>query len=64
MRTSPWAVAGPILFGVVVTLAAALRPGYSHVTQLISELGETGTGTALLMNVAGFVPTTRWSFRE
>ncbi len=49
-------LAGPILFSVVVIAAAALRPGYSHRDDLISELGATGTPRAALMNYAGFVP--------
>jgi hypothetical membrane protein len=49
-------VAGPVVFATVVFLAASFRPGYSHVTNLISELGATGTPYAALMNYAGFVP--------
>jgi hypothetical membrane protein len=49
-------ITGSIVFVVVVMLAAALRPGYSHVTNFISELGATGTTNAALMNYAGFVP--------
>ncbi len=49
-------IVGPIVFAVVVMLGAALRPGYSHVTNFISELGATGTTNAALMNYAGFVP--------
>lgn len=50
-------VAGPILFAVITTVAAALRPGYSHITSFISELGAPGTPHAALMNYLGFVPT-------
>jgi hypothetical membrane protein len=49
-------VVGPIVFVVVVLVAAALRPGYSHFTNFISELGATGTTNAAFMNYAGFVP--------
>ena len=49
-------VAGPALFVVVTIVSAALRPGYSHLGQFISELGATGTPYAALMNYAGFVP--------
>jgi Protein of unknown function (DUF998) len=49
-------VAGPVVFALVTVLSAALRPGYSHVTNMISELGATGTPYAVLMNYAGFVP--------
>lgn len=44
----------------VVTLfvvwAAALTPNYSHVSQLISELGATDAPYALFVRVAGFLP--------
>lgn len=50
-------VAGPLLFAAVVVLAAALRPGYSHLHQFVSELGAVGTPLAGLMNYAGFLPT-------
>lgn len=39
-----------------VVLAAALTPGYSHVSQLISELGATGAPYELLVRLAGFLP--------
>jgi len=50
-------LAGPILFISLMILCGALRPGYSHVTQFISELGETGGSHAALMNLLGFIPT-------
>jgi hypothetical protein len=50
-------VAGPLLFVIVVIVAAAMRDDYSHVTNFISELGATGTPNAALMNYAGFIPT-------
>ena len=34
-----------------------MRPGYSHLTQYISELGERGSSTEFIMRYAGFVPT-------
>ena len=44
----------------VVTLfvvgAAALTPDYSHVSQLISELGATGAPHELFVRLAGFLP--------
>ena len=49
-------VAGPAIFSVVTLVCAALRPRYSHLTNVISELGATGTPNAPLMNYAGFVP--------
>lgn len=50
-------LAGPLLFILAIILSSALRPGYDHVSQLISELGETGGSTAQLMNYLGFYPT-------
>jgi len=48
---------GPILFMLIIAVAAFLRPGYSHIDNFISELGATGTPYAWLMNYGGFVPT-------
>jgi hypothetical membrane protein len=50
-------IAGVVVFAVVVVVCSALRPGYSHVTQFISELGENGGSRSWLMNFAGFIPT-------
>ena len=47
----------PILWASAIILCGSLRPGYSHVTQYISELGERGSATELLMRYAGFLPT-------
>jgi hypothetical membrane protein len=41
----------------VIVLCGSLRPGYDHLTQYVSELGERGSSTELLMRYAGFVPT-------
>lgn len=40
-----------------VTIAGALRPGYRHSSQFISELGATGTPGSWAMNMFGFLPT-------
>lgn len=48
---------GPALFASVVTVCAALRPDYGHLTDFISQLGATGTVHAGWMNHAGFVPS-------
>ena len=48
---------GPLLFAVVVSLLALLRPGYSQISDFISELGATDTANAALMNYVGFIPT-------
>jgi hypothetical membrane protein len=50
-------VAGPALFASVVIVCAELRPEYSHATQFISELGESGGSHASLMNFLGFIPS-------
>jgi len=46
---------GPIIYALVVLVLGFLTPGYSHVTQLMSELGESGAPYALAMNLAGFL---------
>lgn len=48
-------IIGPIVFTVIVIVAATMRPGYSHTQNFISELGATGVQNAALMNYAGFV---------
>jgi hypothetical membrane protein len=50
-------VIGPALFAAVVVSVAALQPGYSHITNFISELGASGMERAVAMNYAGFVPS-------
>jgi hypothetical membrane protein len=50
-------VLAPLLWASVIVLCGTLRPGYSHFTQYISELGERGSSTELLMRYAAFVPT-------
>ena len=47
---------GPLVFCGVALLASYLRPGYSHATNMISELGAAGTPHAAVMNYAGFIP--------
>lgn len=48
-------VIGPVLFAAVTALVGTTRPGYSHVSQFISELGETGAEFAWVMNWFGFI---------
>ena len=48
-------IAGPLLFAIIITIAGSLRPEYSHASQFISELGETGGQNATLMNYLGFM---------
>ena len=50
-------VLAPLLWASLIVLCGALRPGYSHFTQYISELGERGSSTELLMRYGAFVPT-------
>lgn len=47
----------PVIWASSIALCGSLRPGYSHLTQYISELGERGSSTELLMRYAGFLPT-------
>ena len=50
-------ILAPVLWASVIILCGSVRPGYSHLTQYISELGERGSSTEILMRYAGFVPT-------
>lgn len=45
----------PVLWAAVIILAGELRPGFDHVSQYISELGERGSSTGTLMRFGGFV---------
>jgi hypothetical membrane protein len=47
----------PLLWASAIVLCGGLRPEYSYYTQYISELGERGSSTELIMRYAGFVPT-------
>ena len=48
-------IIGPVLFTIVLVTLGLLRPGYSHITQSMSELGEVGAPNAIIMNIAGFI---------
>ena len=50
-------VLAPVLWAISIAFSASLRPEYSHRTQVISELGERGSSTELVMRYGGFVPT-------
>ena len=41
----------PVFFTISVFVLALLRPGYSHVYNTISELGEVGSGNAQVASV-------------
>jgi len=45
-------MAAPVVFGFMVGILGYLTPGYSPVSQLMSELGETGAPMAFFMNLA------------
>lgn len=45
----------PVLWAAVIILAGELRPGFDHVSQYISELGERGSSTGVFMRLGGFV---------
>lgn len=44
-------IIAPIIFAVVVIILGFLEPGYSHLTQAISELGQIGATNAVVQNV-------------
>ena len=50
-------VVAPVLWGVAIVLAGAMRPGFDHVGQYISELGERGSAHADIMRFGGFMAT-------
>jgi len=50
-------VLAPLLWASVIVLCGTLRPGYSHFAQYISELGERGSSTEVLMRYGALVPT-------
>ena len=47
----------PVLWALVIIFGGSLRPEYSHFSQYISELGERGSSTEMIMRYAAFVPT-------
>ncbi len=44
-----------MLFAVVTAVVGTTRPSYSHISQFISELGETGAEFGWVMNWFGFM---------
>lgn len=47
----------PLLWAAVIVIAGAMRPGFDHVAQYISELGERGSSTETFMRYGGFFAT-------
>lgn len=47
----------PLLWLAVIVIGGELRPGFDHVGQYISELGERGSSTEIFMRYAGFITT-------
>ena len=50
-------VVAPMLWAAVIVIAGALHPGFDHVGQYISELGERGSTTETFMRYVGFGAT-------
>ena len=50
-------ILAPILWACIIVYCGSLRPEYSHASQFISELGERGGSTELIMRYAAFLPT-------
>ncbi|NYT00478.1 MAG: DUF998 domain-containing protein [Methanocellales archaeon] len=48
-------IVGPIVYTSIMIAIGLLRPGYNHLTQPMSELGEVGGPNAIIMNTAGFM---------
>lgn len=48
-------IAAPIVFVTLVTFAAFLYPGYSHITQAVSELGGVEAKNPLIQNINFFL---------
>jgi len=46
---------GPLLWAAAIFLAGELRPGFDHISQYISELGDRGSSTESFMRFGGFV---------
>lgn len=44
-----------VIFWLASFILGAIRPGYSHVVNTLSELGAVGTPNAILWNIIGFI---------
>jgi hypothetical protein len=49
-------MAATLLLAAVPVMAGAATPGYDHLRQFISELGETGAAHGRLVSLGGFLP--------
>lgn len=49
-------IAAPIFLLLAVLLSGFLHPGYSHISQAISELGAKGVSYKDILNYAGLIP--------
>ncbi len=47
-------ILGPILWLSLIGVAGAMRPEFNHITHYISELGERGSSTEVMMRYAAF----------
>lgn len=57
VRLARWRAGATVAFGLLFyTLGAAIKPGYSSVSQYISELNANGTAWASQLGLFGFVP--------
>lgn len=57
MRHKRWIIVVLVLFhSGMLLIAGALKPGYSHLSQYISELGASGSAHAVSISWLGFVP--------
>jgi len=45
---------GPILYAIVIAIAGSLYPGYSHISQSMSDLGAVDAPHAVIVNTLGF----------
>ncbi|MCW5898248.1 MAG: DUF998 domain-containing protein [Flavobacteriales bacterium] len=57
LRAARFLALGTVLYGALFyTIGAAIKPGYSSVSQFISELNATGTAHAEALGLFGFLP--------
>ena len=49
-------IIGPVIFILAIITNASLRSDYSHISNFISDLGNTGSPNAAVMNYGGFLP--------